>query len=159
MDNEAKSIKQTEGEREPLKPNLLVDDLWEDGFSRHVITKIGGDGDGTCRVYADLDESADKAYITSFGKPEVLEKLDRVLKMRQFEHRMFRIKRYPGDPGFPIEKAQRLMRPHVFRTLKKWRENSRLPLLPPPFEEEAVRLEEAFGQDLDQLLSRDTSSE
>ena len=156
MDNQSKSIQQTRGEHEkPLKPFVLADDLWETGIARHIITRTGGNGDETCRVHTDLDENAGEACVDSFGKPEVLEKLDRAFKMGQFKHRMHNIKRYPSDPDFPIQAAQRVMGPHIARTLKSWRERHGGLLPPPPLEEEVVQLEEVFEERLTQFFGRD----
>lgn len=160
MNRELEAADKTEGEsKRPLKQHGLIDDLWEIGLARHVIARSGGDPDGICPIHIDLDEDAGEAYISSFGKPEVVEKLDRALKVGQVKHKMFGIKRYPGDPGFPVEAAQKVMGPHIIRTIKSWRENSRLPLPPLPLEGKAVELEESVEEKLTQFFGLNRNSE
>jgi len=138
-----------------LKPYVCIDDMWETGIARHVVDKMGGNGDETSRVHVHVDETTGKACITSFGKPEVLEKLDHAFKVGKFEHRMYKIKKYPSDAGFPFEAIQKVMRPYLFRTIQCWRQDAELPK--PFFEEDAIKLEKAFEKSI-AIFGGDNSS-
>jgi hypothetical protein len=154
VNEERKIAKKTvAGKVEPLKRGVLRDDLWEDVAIRHSVAKCGGDEDGTCRVHPEVDEETGKARLTSVGKPEVLERLDRVLRAKEVDHERLEVQSYPGDAGFPAEKAREIVAPRLFRTLRAIREELGLPE-PPLLEERTVELERTVERGLDQLLGQ-----
>jgi len=137
------------GRQSGLKPYLLIDDLFETGIARHVIGRMGGDPDETCRVHIKNDQVSGKVSINSFGKAEVLEKLDQALSNGVYEHHMTKIKHYPSDENFPQQAIDMVMRPQIARTLQSWRQRKGLPSL--PFENAVVQVERVINDGLNLL--------
>ena len=63
---------------------------------------------------------------------------------------------YPGDPNFDKQKAQEILRPRLFRTLRDIREDLGLPEVP-ILEQGIVQIEETIERGFDLLLGKDKS--
>lgn len=130
MAEDRELVKKEEGGKvEPLKGGCLRDDAWEDLAIRHSIAEAGGDEDKSCRVYPEVNKTGE-ARLISAGKPEVLETLDKALRAKKLEHERLDIEKYPGDEGFPAEKARLIAAPRIARTIKAIREAIGAPKLP-----------------------------
>ena len=143
-------------EREPLKKRPLLADLWEDLKMREAIAAGGGNEDKSGRIHSHVDKDTGRRRILFAGKPGLSKDIKEAMQSDEVDFEEVEIENYPGDENFDKQKAQDILRPRLFRTLRDIREDLGL-LEVPILEQGAIKIEETIERGFDQLLGKDKS--
>ena len=143
-------------EREPLKKRPLIADIWEDLKIREAIAAGGGDEDTSGRIHSHVDKDSGRRKVLFAGKPGLSKEIKEAIKSDEVDLEEVEIENYPGDENFDKQKAQDILRPRLFRTLRDIREDLGL-LEMPILEQGAIKVEETIERGFDQLLGKDKS--
>lgn len=141
-------------EREPLKKRPLIADIWEDLKIRESIAAGGGDEDASGRIHSHIDKDTGRRKVLFAGKPGLSKDIKEAMKSDEADFEEVEIPDYPGDPNFDKQKAQVLLKPRLFRTLRDIREDLGLPEVP-ILEQGTVKIEETIERGFNQLLGKD----